>query len=186
MKTTLDKFFCCELKNGAICIGTFGTLLSFLLCVECMKEPRVLNNEVDLENDYQHASTSFAFFYSLSYFVSSVLLIVGAAKSNLKLLIPFLTVHPIVCLILSVAAFVLENIEVFSLAVLVNYCWLCVWSLHKALKTEEKNQLTAQYDSDPPPPYQDFDSYPTSVFISHPPIARIFPTASIGRNAPIV
>lgn len=106
-------------------------------------------------------------------------------QCNLKLLIPFLTVHPIVCLILSVATFVLENIEVFSLAVLVNYSWLCVWSLHKVLKTEEKNQLTAQYNSDPPPPYQDFDSYPTSVYISHPPIG-IFPTSPVGRNAPLV
>ncbi|CAO1364636.1 unnamed protein product [Diamesa serratosioi] len=180
VKFTIKRFLCLSLKTCSNIAGVCGIVGC---SIGGFKIPPLQNTTS--ERNYQHASTSFAFFYSLSYFVSSVLLVVGAAKCNLKLLIPFLTVHPIVCLILSVAAFVLENIEVFSLAVLVNYSWLCVFSLHKALKIEEKNQLTAQYNSDPPPPYQDFEPYPTSVYISHPPIGT-FPTAPVERNAPLI
>lgn len=66
MRTTVDKFFCCELRNGAIFIGIFGTLLSFLLCVECMRYPRVFfstdSNEFNVEN-----GKIYLMFYNIDY-----------------------------------------------------------------------------------------------------------------------
>ncbi|CAO1327754.1 unnamed protein product [Diamesa tonsa] len=153
---------CCDLRYGAIILGSISAFLGFLSALEFTPVLTNYNEAVeqmkmekpDFEFDYFEfkAVVQLLFLglliFAVSFMICSILMIIGAAKSNPKMILPWIICNIVITLLTLFAAIVFLDLIYFSIAIILSYFIISMYSLYKHLQMEITNNLNTEYTAD--------------------------------------